>query len=82
MAIKYTKWPQNIPNGRKICRLNGHAVFQHLPLHEPPKFTQTVIFGLKINHLATLTQSIYYFTMLRLLSLFNQRNHFTAPGNL
>jgi hypothetical protein len=29
---KYIKWPQNIPNGRKIYR--------HLPLQVPPKFTQ------------------------------------------
>jgi hypothetical protein len=35
---KYTKRPQNIPNGYKII----------------PKFTQIGIFGLKTNHLATL----------------------------
>jgi hypothetical protein len=28
-------------------------MFQHLLLHEPPKFTQIGIFGLKTNHLAT-----------------------------
>jgi hypothetical protein len=28
---------------------------QHLPLQEPPKITQIVIFGLIINHLATLS---------------------------
>jgi hypothetical protein len=27
---------------------------QHLPLQDPPKFTQIWIFGLKTNHLATL----------------------------
>jgi hypothetical protein len=27
---------------------------QHLPLQDPPKFTQIVIFGLKMRHLATL----------------------------
>jgi hypothetical protein len=27
---------------------------QHLPLQDPPKFTQIWIFVLKINHLATL----------------------------
>jgi hypothetical protein len=32
MVTKYTKWPQNIPNDCKI--------YQHLPLHVPPKFTQ------------------------------------------
>jgi hypothetical protein len=40
MATKYTKWPQNRPNGPKM--------------QEPSKFTQIGIFGLKINHLATL----------------------------
>jgi hypothetical protein len=46
MATKYTKWPQNIPNGLYN--------YQHLPLQNPPKFTQIGIIGLKICHLATL----------------------------
>jgi hypothetical protein len=29
-------------------------MYQHLPLQDPPKFTQIWIFGLKTNHLATL----------------------------
>jgi hypothetical protein len=29
-------------------------VYQHLPLQDPPKFTQNGLFGLKICHLATL----------------------------
>jgi hypothetical protein len=41
-----TKWHENRPNGNKI--------YQHLPLQDPPKFTQIWIFGLKIYHLATL----------------------------
>jgi hypothetical protein len=45
-AINYTKWQQNIPN--------GHKIFKHFPLQSPPKITQSGIFGLKINHLATL----------------------------
>jgi hypothetical protein len=44
---KYTKWQQNRPNGFRI--------YQHLPLQDTPKFTQNVIFGLKICHLATMT---------------------------
>jgi hypothetical protein len=48
MAGKYTKWPENIPNGHKIS--------QHFPLQDPPKFTQIGIFGLKIKHLATLVE--------------------------
>jgi hypothetical protein len=46
IAIKYTKWLQNLPNGRKI--------YQNHPSQDPPKFTQIWIFGLKICHLATL----------------------------
>jgi hypothetical protein len=29
-------------------------MYQHLPLHDPPIFTQVCIFGLKIYNLATL----------------------------
>jgi hypothetical protein len=32
--------------------------YQHLPLPDPPKFTQIGIFGLKINHLATLERTV------------------------
>jgi hypothetical protein len=32
---------------------NGHKIYQHLPLQDPPKFTQIGIFGLKKKHLAT-----------------------------
>jgi hypothetical protein len=49
-VITYTKWPYNIPN--------GHIIYQHYPFQGPPKFTQIGIFGLKINHLATLAQFI------------------------
>jgi hypothetical protein len=45
-AVKYFKWPYNRPN--------VHKIYNHLPLQDPPKFTQTGIFGLKIYHLATL----------------------------
>jgi hypothetical protein len=49
MAIKYTVWLENRQNGHKIC--------QRLPLEDPPKFTQTGIFGLKTHHLATPIQA-------------------------
>jgi cytochrome c len=49
MAIKYTKWMKNRPNGDKI--------YQRLPLQDSPKLTQIGIFGLKIYHLATLCWS-------------------------
>jgi hypothetical protein len=55
MATKYTEWPQNIPNGPKLYQMAVHKIhqmaikiYQHLPLQDPPKFTQIVIFGLKI----------------------------------
>jgi hypothetical protein len=53
MAVKYTKWPWNMPNGHKIGRPNGQKIDQHLPLQDPLKFTQIGTFGLKTNHLAT-----------------------------
>jgi hypothetical protein len=31
LTIKYTKWPQNIPTGRKI--------YQHILFQDPPKFS-------------------------------------------
>jgi hypothetical protein len=46
IKTKCNKWSQNIPN--------GHKIYQHFPNHGPPKLTQISIFGLKINHLATL----------------------------
>jgi hypothetical protein len=57
MTTKYTKWPLNISNGRKNTP-NGHKVYQHFPLQDPPKFTQIGIFGLKTNHLATLRNTL------------------------
>jgi hypothetical protein len=53
-----TKWPQTIPNGHKLYQMiknipNGHKIWQHIPLRGPPTFSRIVIFGLKINHLAT-----------------------------
>jgi hypothetical protein len=45
-ALKYTKRPENWQN--------DHKIYQHLPLQGPPKFTRTVIFGLKKYHLASL----------------------------
>jgi hypothetical protein len=50
MTIKYTKWSQNIPNGRKI----DNNMCQYLSLQDSPKFTQIGILGLKLYHLANL----------------------------
>jgi hypothetical protein len=51
MGIKYPKWSYSIPN--------GDTIFIHFPIYGPPKFTQIGIFGLKINHLATLFPSSF-----------------------
>jgi hypothetical protein len=39
MTINHTKWKQNIPN--------DHKMYEHLPLQDPPKFSQIGIFGLQ-----------------------------------
>jgi hypothetical protein len=44
MTIKYTKWPQNLPNDRKIDQMAIKYVDQYLTLHDPPKFTLIVVF--------------------------------------
>jgi hypothetical protein len=31
MAAKYTKWPQNIPNGRKMCQMTI-IIYQHFTI--------------------------------------------------
>jgi hypothetical protein len=51
MATKYTKWPQNIPNGHKIYQMATKYTKwpQNVPTSsnaDPPKFTQIGIFGL------------------------------------
>jgi hypothetical protein len=38
---------------------NGHKIYQHFPSQGPPNLTQIGIFGLKINHLATLVGSTF-----------------------
>jgi hypothetical protein len=57
--------PENLPNGHKKDKMaqnrqNDRKIDQHLPLHEPPKFTQIGIFGLKLCHLATLPRNIFF----------------------
>jgi hypothetical protein len=54
---KYTKWPQKCSKW-SYNRPDGHKIYQHLSLLDPPKFTQIGIFGLKaICYLATLSLS-------------------------
>jgi hypothetical protein len=40
MAVKYTKWPLNIPNGHKICQMviNQTHIFHYKTLRNLPKF--------------------------------------------
>jgi hypothetical protein len=60
MATKYTKWPQNIPNGHKIYQMATkytkwpYNITTYFIARPSKKFTQIGIFGLKICHLATL----------------------------
>jgi hypothetical protein len=57
MTLKYTKWQQNIPNGRKIKQMTTKGN-KRLSLQNPPKFAQIWIFGLKIYDLATLKAAL------------------------
>jgi hypothetical protein len=67
--VQHTKTGKNIPSDNKISQIatkwtenlpNGHKIYQHLPLQDTPKFTQIRIFGLKINHLATLGWKTFF----------------------
>jgi hypothetical protein len=49
LNVEYQMYTKCIPKVSKI--------YQHLPLRDPPKITQIWIFGLKIEHLATLAAS-------------------------
>jgi hypothetical protein len=50
LNTKCTKWSQSIPNVRKIFQM----AIKYSSIFPSPKFAQLGIFGLKINHLATL----------------------------
>jgi hypothetical protein len=57
--VHHTKTRKNIPNEHKINQIavnisNGHEIYQQCPFQDPPKSTQTGIFGIQIFHLATL----------------------------
>jgi hypothetical protein len=63
LYLQHTKTGKNISNNHKMTtkytkrlrnRPNGHKIYRHLPLQDPPKFTQIGFFGLKKCHLATL----------------------------
>jgi hypothetical protein len=44
---------KTVPNGRKIFQILMEYA-KHFPFQGPPKFISIGIFGVKINHLATL----------------------------
>jgi hypothetical protein len=46
--------PQNIPNDHKNIP-NYHKFYQHFQFQDPPKYSRIILFGMKINHLATLS---------------------------
>jgi hypothetical protein len=56
MSTKYI----HISNGRKIDQMVIKYA-QQPTLQDPPKFTQILIFGLKICHLATLVAIFIYY---------------------
>jgi hypothetical protein len=53
---------KTVPNDHKLYQMaimyidtpNSHKIYILFPLQVPPKYTQIGIFGMKINHLATL----------------------------
>jgi hypothetical protein len=51
-------------NVYKIARQMDIKIYQPLPLQDPPKFTQILIFGLKIYHLATLHPTCFLWQQL------------------
>jgi hypothetical protein len=67
---KHTKMGKKLPNDHKLNQtsisyiyqtyakyiLDSHKIYQYFPFQVPPKFTQSGISSLKINHLATLSQ--------------------------
>jgi hypothetical protein len=54
-------------------------MYQHLPLQDPPKFTQNGIFGLKIYHLATLLVPL--FPMILFLFTIKDDQYILAHGD-
>jgi hypothetical protein len=57
---QYTKVGKNVPHDYEKAENipNGQKIYQHFPPQGPPKFTQIRIFGLEINHLATLLEAV------------------------
>jgi hypothetical protein len=53
--VQLTKTGKNVPNNQKIYQICSHDIYQmDIKYIYPPKFTQSVIFCLKIYHLATM----------------------------
>jgi hypothetical protein len=73
ISTKYNKWPQNRPNVHYMYTPNI------LTLKDSPKCTQIQIFGLKINHLATLTLWLLFLYVFRTLPRINCSVNFDSP---
>jgi hypothetical protein len=57
--VQHTKTGKNLPMSTySVHILNGHNIYQmvyyHFPFKGPQIYTQIGIFGMKINHMATL----------------------------
>jgi hypothetical protein len=59
LITKCTKWSLNILNVCKILRITLRYI--NIFLSNPTEFTQIVIFGLKVTHLATLLRLVSNF---------------------
>jgi hypothetical protein len=72
MATKYTKWPQNIPNGGKIDQTNIKCtnIFHRKNLQSLPKLGFS---GLKIDHLATPPRTCIYFRFVSIMQVIVQK---------
>jgi hypothetical protein len=61
---------------------NGHKIKQPVPFQSLPNFTQIEIFGLKINHLATLLHNLiqhtYYMLRCTLYIHIERKRHFSS----
>jgi hypothetical protein len=66
--VHLTKTGKNVPNNQNIYQICSHDIYQmDIKYIYPPKFTQSVIFCLKIYHLATMVCD--FWCLLHLLCL-------------
>jgi hypothetical protein len=73
---KNTKWPKNIAK-LQLKYQNAHEIHIKFPSHGLQKYPEIGIFGIRINHLATLGPFSSYFLLKAFVHLF----HFLLPLN-